>query len=242
MNHKRSYLSTSALKAFAKSPNHYIEYVNGERKATPAMELGSAIHCAILEPNEWHDRYTIVPKVDRRTKAGKEAWELFQKSSEGKTVLTDEQHRTMDLARIAVHADPLAKNLIDTAVAFEQERETVISHTPYRGIADIVGNGWVADLKTAADGSPDAFQRQAFNLKYHEQAAAYCRIFGVAKFYFIVVETTAPYNTTVFEQSADARDRADGNLMRLIHEWEAWDGTPRTYTAEVQELNLPRWA
>ena len=123
MNHKRSYLSTSALKAFAKSPNHYIEYVNGERKATPAMELGSAIHCAILEPDEWHDRYTIVPKVDRRTKAGKEAWELFQKSSEGKTVLTDEQHRTMDMARIAVHADPLAKNLIDTAVAFEQQRK-----------------------------------------------------------------------------------------------------------------------
>ena len=132
MNHKRSYLSTSALKAFAKSPNHYIEYVNGERKATPAMELGSAIHCAILEPDEWHDRYTIVPKVDRRTKAGKEAWELFQKSSEGKTVLTDEQHRTMDMARIAVHADPLAKNLIDTAVAFEQQGNGDKPHTLQR--------------------------------------------------------------------------------------------------------------
>jgi len=242
MNHKRSYLSTSALKAYAKSPNHYIEYVNGERKATPAMELGSAIHCAILEPDEWHDRYTVVPKVDRRTKAGKAAWETFNIASIGKTVLTDEQHRTMDMARIAVHADPLAKNLIDTAVAFEQQRETVISATPYRGIADIVGNGWVADIKTAADGSPDSFQRQAFNLKYHEQAAAYCRIWGVETFYFIVVETTAPYNTCVFKQSADARDRADDNLMRLVQEWEAWDGKPRTYTDNIQTLNLPRWA
>ena len=74
-----------------------------------------------------------MPKVDRRTKAGKEAWELFQKSSEGKTVLTDEQHRTMDMARIAVHADPLAKNLIDTAVAFEQQRETVMVTHPTEG-------------------------------------------------------------------------------------------------------------
>jgi len=242
MNHKRSYLSTSALKAYAKSPNHYIEYVNGERKATPAMELGSAIHCAILEPDKWHDRYTIVPKVDRRTKVGKAAWETFIASSEGKTVLTDEQHKTMDMARIAVHADPLAKKLLDTAIAFEQVQDTVISKTPYRGIADIVGDGWIADVKTAADGCPDSFMRQAFNLKYHEQAAAYCRIWGVPKAYFIVVETHPPYNTCVFEQSEDARERADANLLRLVKEWEAWDGTPATYTKDIEILNLPRWA
>ena len=41
---KRNYLSVSALKAFAKSPNHYLAYVSeGGRKQTPAMLLGAVL-------------------------------------------------------------------------------------------------------------------------------------------------------------------------------------------------------
>jgi len=69
---KRDYLSYSALKAYAKSPNHYLMYVGREFVETPAMVLGSALHCLVLEPQEWSKRYITAPKFDRRTKAGKE--------------------------------------------------------------------------------------------------------------------------------------------------------------------------
>jgi hypothetical protein len=82
---KRDYLSYSALKAFAKSPNHYLQYVNREFVETPAMVLGSALHCAVLEPNEYGKRYTIAPKFDRRTKAGKEQAEAWELAADGKT-------------------------------------------------------------------------------------------------------------------------------------------------------------
>jgi len=242
MNHKREYLSTSALKAFAKSPNHYIQYVNREVEPTPAMELGSAVHCAILEPDEWHDRYSVIPKIDRRTKAGKAAWETFNIASAGKTVLNQEQHRIVDACRRAVQEHPTAGPLLAEAIAVEQKRQTAIEGVPYTGIADAVGPGWIADLKTTADASPGQFQRQAFNLMYHEQAAAYREIWSADAFYFITVETTPPHNVTVFRQTTDAFERAKDNLHRLVREWKAWDGRPQSYSNEVQELNLPRWA
>ena len=69
---KRDYLSVSALKAFNRSPNHYIQYVSLDKKPPgPAMVFGSAAHCLILEEHDFPNRYAIGPDVDRRTNAGK---------------------------------------------------------------------------------------------------------------------------------------------------------------------------
>ena len=67
---KRDYLSVSALKAFNRSPNHYIQYLTGPRKASKAMAFGSALHCAVLEPDEFDSRYALAPKLEKRTPAG----------------------------------------------------------------------------------------------------------------------------------------------------------------------------
>ena len=85
---KRNYISHSALKAFAKSPNHYLQYVAGEAPRTDAMIAGSALHCFVLEPHEFDARYIVAPKVDRRTKEGKEIFEAFSQQAAGRDVLT----------------------------------------------------------------------------------------------------------------------------------------------------------
>ena len=237
---KRDYLSYSALKAFAKSPNHYLAYINREVQETAAMVLGTAAHCAILEPQSFQERYAVAEKVDRRTKAGKEAWQRFQEDSAGKIVLTSEQN--LDVLAMA---DGVNKN--DEAAAllrhckFEQPVEGEIGGVTFKGVADAIAPNAVIDLKTSADASPNGFGRQAANLGYFMQAAIYRLLTGVDKFYWIVVENSAPYNVSVFKPDEESLIAAEAQLYDLIEAFKAWDGEPAGYAQHVETLTLPLW-
>lgn len=79
-------LSKSGLDQFQRSPAHYKAWLEGAKEEpTPAMVFGSAFHCAVLERDEYAKRYVIF-EGDRRTKAGKEAYESLQTS--GATIIT----------------------------------------------------------------------------------------------------------------------------------------------------------
>jgi len=239
---KRDYLSVSALKAFNRSPNHYIQYLTGPRKSSKAMTFGSALHCAVLEPHEFEKRYAVAPKLDRRTKAGKEAHAAFEKAMGDREVLPYSEHERLVLVKDAVTKSAPAMTLLRMAETFEEVREEPILGTPFKGIADAVGPGFVVDLKTSQDASPRGFQRTAANLHYHLQAAAYRRLWGVDAFYWIVVETDAPWNVVVYKQDDDSNDKADALLCKLIKQWQDWDGKPASYADEVLTLSLPSWA
>ena len=66
-------VSASHLHAIARSPYHYwSRYLDPNRKPvepTAAMRLGSLVHCAVLEPDELSQRYSVCGP--RNTKAGK---------------------------------------------------------------------------------------------------------------------------------------------------------------------------
>lgn len=239
---KRDYLSSSALKAFAKSPNHYLEYVNGKAPSSPAMDLGSAIHCMVLETNQFFKRYTRAPLVDRRTKKGRDEYAAFLKETDGLTVLTDEQMEVVQACAQAIEEHPAAKELLQQCTDFEKEIRNELSGVPFVGYADALCLDFIIDLKTCSDASHESFQRQAYNLMYHEQAAAYQDMLQIFRFYWICVETKPPYNVSVFMQGEDAYRKASKHLHNLIRKWKDWDGEKFPYFANVTELNLPRWA
>jgi exodeoxyribonuclease VIII len=65
--YERPELSNSAIKLINKSYSHYL----GAKflKTTPAMDVGSAFHCYILENDEFHERYIIkTAEMEFRTK------------------------------------------------------------------------------------------------------------------------------------------------------------------------------
>ena len=249
---KRNYLSTSALKAFAKSPNHCLAYYAQTIEPTPAMILGTAIHTAVLEPHTMESRYTVMPDgIDRRTKAGKETAERITSEAAiaGQIVLTADQSKTIKAVAAAVMSDAQSARLIEQAQQFEVTKSKPVEGIEYRGIIDIIGPDWLADLKTTSDASAETFSRQAFNMLYHEQAAAYAMLHTDSveealelPFYFIAVETAPPYNTQVFLQDGQSRRKARHHLLDLVKRWKEWDGTPQTYTNEVTPLTMPSWA
>jgi PDDEXK-like domain of unknown function (DUF3799) len=67
-------LSYSSLSAFSVSPRNFIAYKLQEYKTTKAMTMGEAVHCKVLEPDMFADRYYIAPNVDGSTVAGKKIW------------------------------------------------------------------------------------------------------------------------------------------------------------------------
>lgn len=240
---KRDYLSVSALKAFKRSPNHYIQYVSQDKRPpSPAMIFGNAAHTLVLEPHEFPKRYLVGPEVDRRTKAGKTAWAEFDATLGERTALTQSDWERLSSVQNAVRVDTNAQKILAQAQTFEDDRTEPLAGVPFRGIADITGKTWVADLKTTKDASPAGFQRSATNLGYHLQAAAYCRLFEVQHFYWVAVETEAPWNVMVYRQHPDALAKSDQQLLQLIQAWKDWDGTPSSYRPQILDLELPRWA
>lgn len=241
---KRNYLSVSALKAFAKSPNHYIAYCNSQFEPTPAMAFGSAVHCKTLEPHLFNERYAIQPPLDRRTKDGKEAYSAFLAQQGNRTILTPDQAEQVEnvCQHLTQHDHAVA---LFEGCQYEQRVEGKISQVPFVGILDAhnAKSGYVVDLKTCRDASPDQFQKDAHNLGYHLQAAAYRLLTGTDRFYWVCVETDAPYNVAVYMQTDKAYETSVIRLVEMVTRWKDWNGKPMSYgNEEIIALDLPNWA
>lgn len=244
MNYKRNYISFSAMKAFAKSPNHYIKYVTTSADSE-AMRLGRAFHTMALEPQLFDTLYAVAEKVDRRTKAGKEYWAEFQEANEGRDVLSREEHTLCQTMTNRALNDDVAGDFTwpESKRQFEVDAERMMGKTLVKARADIYEPGeWVADLKSVRSADPEDFQRDAYQMEYHLQAYIYRVLFDVPNFYWICVEKEAPFNVVVYKQSERAFQMAQRRFYHLLNKFEQWDGQPESYTTGVFTLDLPSWA
>ena len=240
---KDSVLSYSSIKAFAKSPNHFIDYKTREQPDKAHFAFGRAFHGFILEPEKFDSEYQVVPKVDRRTKAGKQEYlELMEAAGDRDIIQGPEFHCIKEMAKSVAEYAP-AMDLLDGTLR-ETHIKGDIGGVPFHGYADAhdSNRNYAIDLKTCRDASKDAFMRDAHNMDYHLQAAIYKKLLNVERFYWVVVEKESPYNVAVFMQSEDAAKKSDHYLNTLTEKWKAWNGSPQTYSKEIQVLDLPRWA
>jgi len=60
------------------SPMHARAAFQGSVTVSPAMRRGSAIHCALLEPDIYANRYVDEPEASKRSKAGKAEWDALE--------------------------------------------------------------------------------------------------------------------------------------------------------------------
>jgi hypothetical protein len=101
---------------------------------------------------------------------------------------------------------------------------------------------------TATPAHPDIYQRTAFNMGLHVQAAWYIRgleqLLGVtARCRFVVQENEPPYAISVLEMTPAAMALADAQVERAIEIWRQcldtgiWPG----YPARVCYLDAPGW-
>ena len=264
--HANSAISHSKLELFRRRPISYYRRFIAKTVARPetteAFRIGSAAHCAVLEPATFWDRYALRPDgIDRRTKDGKAAFAEFEAANVGKTVITQDEAGAVQEMTAAVQHHPLASQLLAAGkpeLSWRVEPSGSLAlqcRTDWFNAAGCElsqGRPYVADLKTVESLDSDAFrnfERACFSFGYHRQAGFYLplitEIIGspVFDFLFIVVEKAEPYGCAVYRLSdaatARGHDETITDLLRLQNciKSEQWPNLPN----ELREIGLPKW-
>ncbi len=245
-------VSKSDLELILRSPRHY--KAKEERKETPALILGSAVHVAVFQPEDFDMRYAVKPEgMSFTTKEGK-AWKaLIEAEVETRIIISAEEGKTCEGIKNAVRSHPTAADLLSDGdpevTGYWQDPVSPPILCKLR--ADWINKAKqvIVDLKTCMDARERDFKRDVYNHGYHRQAAFY--LYGVSQitriehraFYFIAVEKDPPYGVAVYKASEDMileglKDcaKAMGIYKKCLEE-DRWPGYPE----EVQELGLPGW-
>lgn len=236
-----------------KTPAHYAAHMAGETKREPskAMLLGTMAHLAVLEPSKLDTAFVEKPEgIDFRTKLGKE----WKDSIGTMPILDQDEARAVRGIRDSIAANKAARDLLaetQSEVALFAEHRSGLWIKGRVDALKVVDDmeSVIVDVKTTSAGADyNTFSRQAASLNYHVSAAWYCHLCGLnglppARFYWIAVETSAPFAVAVYEIHPDALDLGVGlmnDALGLIAECEdagVWPG----YAPGVQCLNLPSW-
>lgn len=255
-------INQSFLKEFAKSPKHAQYWrATGGREQTDSMKFGRALHLAILEPQNFDTEVLEIPKIDRRTKAGKIAWANYQRKSEGRITLDpDERERIKHIAQ-SIIAHPAAADLFRTKGANEvtvlwTDPETQLKckarmdrFTSYKSW------GVAMDMKSCQDVEKRAFQKTITNLGYDLQGSFTLQGLDILRpipngsssqrvFVWLAVESEGPFDVGVYEMVDDAVRHARQRIRRMLQEIKKCRETgiwPGKCGDGIESMDLPEW-
>lgn len=251
--HTAKGLSSSIVKEISdeKKSDYYIhqKYIAKTipREEKAAYVIGSALHKIVLEPKEFDDEFIVSPKFDKRTKAGKEEFALFQEKAKGKQIINVSDLELIKEMKAAIWRNDEAREAIknslpEVSVFWRDEVTNIIC----KARADALSDDCVYDVKTVLEVSPIAFLRDVVKFQYHVQAAFYMSGFCMEKFRFICVNKTPPFECAVYELdeefievahllTRDAIDRFNDCIEK--NQWDSFTNE----TTPVKTLNCPRY-
>lgn len=253
-----SRISKSMLCEFADCPARFkYRYLDDNpRNETDSLRVGKAIHTLALEPELWRDEY-IVLDVDKRTKAGKEAWAEAEAS--GKTILRQTQYEQVEGMANAIMSNPLALALLKSPGYVEATIHWDHKNVPMKCRPDFLRNdGLIVDLKTCRSVKPSLFHKDAANYNYDLSVAITCAGYEALhgkpadNYVFLCIESEAPYIVECYESMAPMDDVSGlsyheyGNLRLLslidrykdclsANHWPAYSG-------KITPMKAPAWA
>lgn len=221
-----------------------------EKKA--ALDMGTALHCLLLEPEEFDRRFIVAPEFNRRTTAGREDEKQFLKDcgNSGMTVMDAEQGRKLKLMRASALAHPGARWLLEAeghceaSVYWNDEQTGQLCRI--RPDKYLSNQPVIVDVKKVADMA--RFARHVEEFRYHVQDAYYregfSKQFGeYPLFVFIAVSESIDcgrYPVRVFQLAEDDVTvgydlfRRDLSTYHECIKSGNWGG--------IEEITRPDWA
>jgi hypothetical protein len=254
-----SRISNSMLSVLKREPKDFNDYYVAKTRKPPAstesMMLGHVVHCLVLEPEAFSERYAIAPEgIDRRTNVGKETLRLFCELSQGKEVLKQEVATEARLCAASLLSHETVAAVVAGGIgnAFTEHRiDFNFCDVDMRCKVDriLVDAGLILDVKTTRDVRPDRFKYSCRDFGYVRQAALYCEAakqkYGRDfRFIFACVATSSPYSIALYELSdVDLQSglaEAETLLAEYKARYEANDWLP-VYSKGINRLEVPKY-
>lgn len=243
----------SALFNMSKSPAHYKWALENPQGDTPALLLGRAVHCAVLQPELFDTLYAVAPGASKATKEGRKIWEAFLADIGTKEPITQKDYETCMGIHDSIMLHPIASALLtgnhETSYFWTDELTGLQCKIRTDAETEIGETLVIVDIKTCADASTKAFMRAMVDHGYDLQAGMYCEGVKVntgreCAFVFIAVEKTPPYSVNVL--AADnyvilrGKDLFREYLGKVAEcektgNWYAFNGPD----GDMNDLNLP---
>lgn len=218
------------------------------------LNLGKAIHDALLLPDRWSTEfYHVVP--DGFTPAHHVKWadEIpgYRKAlREGRAILFQ-----ADAVKVARMAEQVSKHELANALLISGTPEmTLIWQDEKTGVwmkarPDVTPDlrAIIPDVKSALNPAPAAFEKHASNFRYFNSAAHYLdgldALYGEEKrrFIFIVIESNEPHTVTLYQADEDDISRARMENRKAIDTFARClkTGNWPEYAKGVLPLQLP---
>ncbi len=243
----------SHLKRFKWSAAHARQDILHPKDPTPALNLGHAVHAAVLEPKLFMDEFVAAPRCDKRTKGGKATWQEFQLENASKEIITDLEFETCIRFSNACWEHPTAKKILSgpgqNEVVARWMQGGTAAKARYDRITSLEPWSIVADLKTTTDAREWSFSADIATYGYHNQAAWYLDGLDAIsphprKWVFIVLEKSPPWaiqcymlDDIAIEQGRD-ENRVYLEAMKKCLKTGKWP----SYTPDVKSISIPPYA
>lgn len=247
--------SQSHLKTILKSPAHYVSAGKHRLIPSPAMTMGTAVHCLALEGRETFDQqFTQRPEgIKFTTKEGKE----WREANKKKTILTNDGRDRQWDSVIGMSEALQTLKWFDPATPDYRKFNEVSIYWKEQGIPckarldrviPMEHETLVLDLKTTDNISPAKFQSKLVDLGYDFQAAWYSHaaslIWGKpVRFIFVAIERGSPYTMDFFEvprfmiEEARYRNKKALSILSECRKKDAWP----TRQPSLKLLDYPKW-
>lgn len=184
------HLSWTSLYNFSRSPIDFINYklnkLEKTQEETAAMVYGRILHCAILEPKKFEERFfclddtkiiqSLKEKGAKNARATNEykAWlELEEASAGNREVVSPKDAMHVKMISQEVWRNRASRTILDLCPVHEKAIEWKYKNYRFKGYIDGRGDHCFLDIKSMADAEKRKAQRTIIDRLYYIQLAAY---------------------------------------------------------------------
>lgn len=220
-----------------------------EKKTTPAMEFGSALHMYVLEEKTFWETYHVAPDYDGRTKEGKAIKaELDAILAEGgKRIIRNDDFETIKAMRHALLNHPTVREILKGAQN-EGAYTANIDGVDVKAKFDLINKGQFFDIKTTEDASLEGFTHSLTKFNYNRQGAFYGDIaekngIPFKTFNIIAIEKTFPHLIAIYTVGQASIDigRVDYKKILAKHRYHTENPSAYSFPTGFQNIEISEW-
>lgn len=173
-----------------------------------AMQFGTAVHMALLEPKEFERRAVIMPYVESfALKAGKDIKTKAVDHAEAIGGFVLRQEHAWAISQIRNNWQEMTQQNASVFSGDWQTEKQIITND-LKGTIDLLTPDWLIDLKTAREihKARDVMVWE----RYHVQLAHYQRLEHRERCGFVFIENQAPFRCEFIEVSKELMELGEG--------------------------------